>query len=260
MSRVPGVVVSILLAQLCLLIVLGAAVAAYTYADRREEIFGGRVEVLYEGQEVSLATEALREIATQRALLESASTLDPVAERFGLDPDTLAEDVSVESVGDSNVIRVTVGDADPSVAVQVVQAVAEAYVAQVVRAESPEVEEAKGLIQGRVEEMTAQLADLQNDLDKGTRDLAARRSTVEESQALAEIESLLGRIGSLQDRLTELEVQRITASSARILTPAYLLDEPLEPQPLRAGAGGAIAGLFVACLMLLVVGRLRQPS
>lgn len=260
MNRVPGIVVSILLAQLCVLIVAGAAVAAYLYADGRREIFGGRAEILYEGQQVSLATEAEREVATQRALLESASTLGPVAERFGLVPDDLDEDVSVESVGNSNVLRVTVSNADPAVAVDVAQAVAETYIAQVVRAESPELEEAKSLIQSRIDELTAELGDLRESLGEGRQQLAATRSTVKDGQVLAEMESLLGRIGSLQDRLTELEIQQITAATARILTPAYLLDEPLEPQPIRAGAGGAIAGLFVACLALLVIGRLRQPS
>jgi uncharacterized protein involved in exopolysaccharide biosynthesis len=259
MSRIPGVVVSIVLLQLCLLIVVGAAVAAYLYAERKPEVYGGRVEILYEGQDVSLATEAERQIATQRALLESSSTLGPVAERFALDADDLDKDVSVESVGDSNVIRVTVGNDDPRVAVDVAQAVAETYVAGIIRPESPELEEAKSLIRGRIEELTAQLAELQQGI--GTRKTEEeRRSNVEKSQALAEVESLLGRIGSLQDRLTELEVQQLTASGARILTPSYLLDDPLEPQPMRAGAGGAIAGLFIACLTLLVVGRLRKPS
>jgi uncharacterized protein involved in exopolysaccharide biosynthesis len=256
----PGVVVSIVLVQLCLLIIIGAAIAAYLYADRRQEIFGGRAEILYEGQEVRLATEAERQIATQQALLKSASTLGPVAEQFRLAPDDLDEDVSVESVGDSNVLRVTVGHADPAIAVEVTQAVAEAYIAQVVRAESPELEEAKSLIHSRIKELTAQLAGLQKSLDKGKEKLAAPRLPANDSQVLAEVESLLGRIGSLQDRLTELELQQITAAGARILTPAYLLDEPLEPQPFRAGAGGGIAGLFVACLTLLIVGRLRQPS
>jgi len=260
MSRMPGVVVSILLVLLCLLIIVGAAVAAYLYADRREETFGGRAEILFEGQEVGLATEAARQIATQEALLESASTLGPVAERFGLAPDDLDEDVSVESVGDSNVLRVTAGNADPAVAVEVSQAVAETYIAQVAGAESPELEEAKSLIQSRIEELTTQLADLQKGLRKGKQKLVATRSSVKDGQVLAETESLLGRIATLQDRLTELEVQQITAARARILTPAYLLEEPLQPQPVRAGAGGAIAGLFVACLTLLIVGRLRQPS
>jgi uncharacterized protein involved in exopolysaccharide biosynthesis len=71
------------------------------------------------------------------------------------------------------------------------------------------------------------------------------------------MQSLLGRIGSLQDRLTELQVLQITDAGARILTPAYLVDEPLEPQPQRAAAAGGLAGLFLACLVLLVVARTR---
>jgi uncharacterized protein involved in exopolysaccharide biosynthesis len=258
MSRTRGILRSTVLVLLCLLIVAGAAVAAYLHSERRQEIFGGRAEILYEGGEVSLASEAERQIATQRALLMSASTLGPIAERFGLAPDDLDEHVSVESVDDSNVLRLTVDDADPERAVAVTQAVAERYIAQVRGAESPELEEAKGLIESRIEEIAGQLPDLQERLGKAQRSAAARQSTLADSLLLAEIQSLLGRIGSLQDRLTELELQQITDARARILTPAYLLDEPLEPQPVRAGAAGAIAGIFVACLALLLVGRFRR--
>jgi uncharacterized protein involved in exopolysaccharide biosynthesis len=257
-SRTRSVLTSILLVLLCVLTVAGAAIAAYLYADGREEVFGGRAEILYEGAEVSLTSEAERQIATQRALLMSASTLGPVAERFGLAPDDFDEHVLVESVDDSNVLRLTVDDADPERAVAVTQAVAESYIAQVHSAESPELEEAKELIESRIEELAGQLPDLQRRFDNAKRKAAARQSTLADSQLLAEIQSLLGRIGSLQDRLTELELQQITDARARILTPAYLLDEPLEPQPVRAGAAGAIAGIFVACLALLLVGRFRR--
>ena len=169
MSRTRSVLKSILLVLLCVLIVAGAAVAAYLYADRRQEIFGGRAEILYEGGEVSLTSEAERQIATQRALLMSASTLGPIAERFGLAADDLDEHVSVESVDDSNVLRLTVDDADPELAVAVAQAVAESYVAQVRGAESPELEEAKGLIESRIEELAAQLPDLQKRFGKAKR-------------------------------------------------------------------------------------------
>jgi uncharacterized protein involved in exopolysaccharide biosynthesis len=260
MSRTPRALRSILLVQVCVLIVVGAAIAAHLYADRRQEVFGGRAEILYVGREIPSATEAERQMATQRALLDSASTLAPVARRFGLALNDLDQHVSVESVGDSNVLRLTVGDPDPALAVGVTQAVAESYIAQVRRGESPALEKAKGLIESRIEELAGQLSDLQRRFGYSQQQVAATQSTVEDGQLLADMQSLLGRIGSLQDRLTELEVQQITDSGARILTRAYLLDEPLEPQPLRAAAAGAIAGLFVACLALLVAGRLRRAA
>jgi uncharacterized protein involved in exopolysaccharide biosynthesis len=259
MSRTSRAVRSILLGQLCVLIVVGAAIAAYLYSDRRQEVFGGRAEILYVGREVLSATEAERQIATQRALLDSASTLAPVARRFGLALDELDQHVSVESVGDSNVLRLTVGNPDPELAVAVTQAVSESYVAQVRRGESPALEKAKSLIESRIEELAGQLSDVQERFGDAERQLAAT-STVEDGRLLAEMQSVLGRIGSLQDRLTELELQQITNLGARILTRAYLLDEPLEPQPLRAAAAGMIAGLFFACLVLLVAGRLRRPA
>lgn len=259
MSRTPPALGSILLAQLCVLIVAGAAIAAYLYSDRRQEVFGGRAEILYVGREITSATEAERQIATQRALLDSASTLAPVARRFGLTHDDLDQHVSVESVGASNVLSLTVGNSDPKLAVAVTEAVSESYIVQVRGAESPALQKAKGLIESRIDELAGQLSDIQKRFGNAERQLVAT-STVEDGRLLAEMQSLLGRIGSLQDRLTELELEQITNAGARILTRAYLLDEPLEPQPLRAAAAGAIAGLFVACLVLLVAGRLRRPA
>lgn len=259
MIQTPRAVRSILLAQLCVLIVVGAAIAAYVYSDGRQEVFGGRAEILYVGREILSATEAERQLATQRALLDSASTLAPVARRFGLALDDLDDQVSVETVGDSNVLRLTVGNPEPELVVAITQAVSESYIAQVRRGESPALEKAKGLIESRIEELAGGLSDIQERFGNAKGQLAAT-STVEDGRLLAEMQSLLGRTGSLQDRLTELEVEQITNSGARILTRAYLLDEPLEPQPLRAAAAGAIAGLFVACLALLVAGRLRQPA
>ncbi|MGH3015693.1 MAG: hypothetical protein ACRDOP_17875 [Gaiellaceae bacterium] len=258
MSRTLGAARSILLVQLCVLIIVGAAIAAYLYSDRRQEVFGGRAEILYVGREMLSATEADRQIATQRALLDSASTLAPVARRFGLALDDLDQHVSVESVGNSNVLRLTVGNPEPELAVAVTQAVSESYIAQVRRGESPALQKAKRLIETRIEELAGQLSDIQKPFGSADRQLVST-STAQDGRLLAEMQSLLGRVGSLQDRLTELELQQITNSGARILTQAYPLDEPLEPQPLRAAAAGAIAGLFVACLALLVAGRLHRP-
>jgi uncharacterized protein involved in exopolysaccharide biosynthesis len=256
MSRGPRVLRSILLAQLLVLIVAGAAVAANLYADRQLEIYGGRAEILYEGQEIRTAVEGERQIATQLALLESASTLAPVAKRFGVTIDDLGDDLSVSSEAESNVLRATVADADPALAVEMTQAVAESYIDQVRAADAPEIEQAKSFLESSIEQLSKELTELEERYEGAGRRAGAARTPSDE-QLLTAMQSLLGRIGSLQDRLTELQVLQITDAGARILTPAYLLDEPLEPQPQRAAAAGGLAGLFLACLVLLVVARTR---
>lgn len=256
MSGKRRVLRSILLAQLLVLIVAGAAVAANLYADGQREIYGGRAEILYEGQEIRTAVEGERQIATQLALLESASTLAPVARRFGITIEDLGEDLSVSSEAESNVLRATVANADPALAQQLTQAVAESYIDQVRAADAPEIEQAKGFLKSSIEQLSKELAELEEGYERAGSRAGAGRNAFDE-QLLAAMQSLQGRIGSLQDRLTELQVLQITDAGARILTPAYLLDEPLEPRPQRAAAAGGLAGLFLACLVLLVVARTR---
>ena len=259
MSGRPHLLRSILLAQLLVLIVAGAAVGANLYSDRQREIYGGRSEILYEGQEIRTAVEGERQIATQLALLESASTLAPVAKRFGLTIDDLGDDLSVSSETDSNVLRATVASADPALAVQMTQAVAESYIDQVRAADAPEIEQAKGFLESSIEQLSKDLAELEERYRRAGSRAGVSRNASDE-QLFAAMQSLQGRIGSLQDRLTELQVLQITDAGARILTPAYLLDEPLEPRPQRAAAAGGLAGLFHACLVLLVVSRTRAEG
>jgi uncharacterized protein involved in exopolysaccharide biosynthesis len=259
MSRRPHVLRSILLAELLVLIVAGAAVAANLYADRQQEVYGGRAEILYEGQEIRTAAEGERQIATQLALLESASTLEPVARRFGITIDDLGDDLSVSSEADSNVIRATVANGDPALAVQMTQALAESYTEQVRAADSPEIEQAKSFLGSRIARLSTELTELEERYRRAGSQTRATL-TASDEQLLAAMQSVLGRIDSLQDRLTELQVLQLTDDGARILTPAYLLDAPLEPQPQRAAAAGGLAGLFLACLVLLVVARGRREA
>jgi len=259
MSGRPRVLRSILLAELLVVIVAGAAVAANLYADRQREVYGGRAEILYEGQEIRTAAEGERQIATQLALLESASTLEPVARWFGVTIDDLGDDLSVASEADSNVLRATVANSDPALAVQMTQAVAESYIEQVRAADSPEIEQAKSFLESGIDRLSTELTGLEERYRRAGSQARAPR-TASDEQLLTAMQSLLGRIDSLQDRLTELQVLQITDAGARILTPAYLLDEPLEPQPQRAAVAGGLAGLFLACLVLLVVARARREA
>jgi uncharacterized protein involved in exopolysaccharide biosynthesis len=259
MSGRPRVLRSILLAELLVLIVAGAAVAANLYADRQQEVYGGRAEILYEGQEIQTAADGERQIATQLALLESASTLEPVARRFGITIDDLGDDLSVSSEADSNVIRATVANADPALAVQMTEALAESYTEQVRAAGAPEIEQAKSFLESSIARLSTEVTELEGQYRRAGSRAGATR-TASDEQLLTAMQSLLRRIDSLQDRLTELRVMQITDAGARILTPAHLLDEPLEPQPQRAAAAGGLAGLFLACLVLLVVARGRREA
>lgn len=228
---------SLMVVQLLALIVAASALWAYFYAGAQNRVYGGRAEILYEAPEARTTGEAQRLIATQVELLRSPRVLDPVAEEFGLTTEELGEDLAVSEAGGADVIRLTVADPDPTRAVALAQAAASSYVREVQAAESPAGDRARTFLERRIAALTRELSALPADSPR--------------------TQLLLTQIGVLEDRLTEVGLEQITRSGATILTPATLLSEPIEPRPRRAAAAGALVGIFIASLVVLVLARLR---
>lgn len=108
------------------LIVTVAATSAYALARSVTPWYGARTELVYELGE-SQPADVDRLLATQLVLVRSRAVLGPVAADHGLDPEELAERVEAEVLDDSQVIRVTVADADRAGALALVAAVADRY-------------------------------------------------------------------------------------------------------------------------------------
>jgi uncharacterized protein involved in exopolysaccharide biosynthesis len=57
-------------------------------------------------------------------------------------------------------------------------------------------------------------------------------------------------------------VEELDAQPAEVLTDTYVLDEPVEPQVLRSTLVGAVLGLMIGVLWVLLISRLprlRRP-
>jgi uncharacterized protein involved in exopolysaccharide biosynthesis len=116
-----------LLAALGAAVIVLSASTAYIVSALGEEVYGGRAEVLF-ARDSDAFFEGARDMETQRELLQSGVVLGPVARRTGMSVDELDEALSVEIKGESDVLRITVGDPDRETARKLAGSIATSYV------------------------------------------------------------------------------------------------------------------------------------
>jgi uncharacterized protein involved in exopolysaccharide biosynthesis len=244
----------IILAVVSLLIMGISTVPAYYMSSRAETIYGARAMIVFDAAEDT----SQREIETEMTVLSSRTILEPVARSYGVPIEDLEKAVDVGAQGERDVLQLTVGNRNPEAAQKLAQAIAETYVQSVARSSAGSLEQARGVIAQRIEELTARLGVVQAELAGFSGRAANLAVTPEEQQLQGEAQILLQRIGSLQDGLTNLELVRVSQAGARIVTPAHVLEKPLEPEPIRAVALGGIIGLLIVAGMVVV--RARFPA
>ena len=221
------------LALIGLVIVGVAVVPALLLSAQRETVYGARAEIAFVAGQDAADDARERELNTQRELVLSRAVITPVAQRAGIPEGDLRDAVEVKLERD-DLLRVTVGDRDPERARLLAQAITDRYLS-LNEELSPEARRAQVLVQREMAEAEA----------------AARRApeTV--------VYSYRDRVNRLRDRLLELRLERATQAQPRPLAPAYVLEDPLSPRPLRAAAGGLAVGLVLATAVVIALARRR---
>jgi uncharacterized protein involved in exopolysaccharide biosynthesis len=222
-----------LLALLCLAIVATAVLSAVVFSGFAPTVYGARVDLLYKSSPDTSDDARERVLQTQRALIGSRAVLAPVAAANNTSFDRLDNALSVE-VGLDDLIHITVAGADQERALRLVQAVAARYV-QTAGELSPEARRGRELLQAQITRLSERV----------------RGARGENAAALRE------RIGRLQDRVLDLEIESLGQSRPERLTPGYVLEQPLSPKPLRAAAVGLLIGLALATVVAVLLGRRR---
>lgn len=235
------------------------AVASNRSASKKEPVYAARAEITYSLDEER--TPGLlrqdRRLSTQLVMISGRTVLGPVADELGLNWEDLAEAVSAEVVDDSEVIRIEAQASDPDVARRVIDAVVDEYLKQATVEVSAEqralLQDQLTAAETRRAEVTAALAGAQ---------LQRYGVPVDAQQLLAENTSLLGQIDRLRAELTTVDLAQIDAQPAQLLTPSYVLDEPVEPRVRRSTAIGAAVGLLFGLTWIVLVAqfpRFRRP-
>lgn len=223
-----------LLVVAALVVVVLAVASGYLVANRAPTLYGAQSAIFYQGRRVDADdSPAERVIATQQALLQSRTVLQPVADDAGVAVSQLegALDVDTEQ---NNVLTVTVTDRDPERALQLAAGVTKRYVALVRNTAASSFEASERSLQRRI-------AALQS------------RARAEGSVG----ENARSRIGDFEQRLAELELERSSQARARVVTPAFVLSDPLQPKPERGAAVGLVTGALIAVAMVTLLARRR---
>jgi polysaccharide biosynthesis transport protein len=179
------------------------------------------------------------EISTQVEVLTS----QPVATRVirGLDLDErapeLMDDVTVEQLGDTRVLNVSVERSSARRAQQIANAFATGYLAYRNMTAQREAAASTQAVTQQIEQLRAQL--------DGIEDALADAEGAEQARLQADREALLVQITQAQSQLLETPTDFTGATAGQVLVPATRPTSPSEPDILRTVLLGLAIGLLV---------------
>ena len=219
-----------------------AAIGGFLWAKSSSDVFEARSDVLFE-LTAEQPTGFLREdrnLATQMLLLRSRRIVAPIAEARQLDIDATLEDLSVELLDASEVIRVSFRDESRDAALAVVRDVVAGYV-ELAGADP------RGAAEAFLNDQLTTVASQISQLDSATQDEPTRDR----------LAALRDRDTDLRRQLNELTVAKLVTPQPQVLVPAFTLTDPVAPRPLRSAAIAGLAALFPAAAYGAVLLRRR---
>lgn len=248
------------LAALAVALIVVSTATAWVISALSDPVYGARTDLIYALDDVQSQPQADRVLATQIVVLRSRAVLEPVAENAGLSPEELDEKTDVELLDDSQVIRVTVADPDPERALGMAEDLGERYVDFVARRNEQQLAEQTELLESEVEALREERATIEERLAELSAGRAAGEPIgAEERRLEIELQDVLGAITDRQSQQVALRVAATEAAAALVLTPPYVLEDPLAPRPLRAVAAGLFVGILLAGVTVVLLNRYRRP-
>lgn len=214
-------------------------------AGHDTNVIGGRTQ----GQ-VNLDTEA--------QLVRSTATATGAADHLGgaTAPDELARQVTVEVPPNTSVLQITFTAATPEQARAGSAAFAETYLAHREQTARATLANQMAAIEGKVEELDASLAEINDQLAATTADTSAEANLESQRSTLA------SQLSSLNGRLNELTTATVTPGD--IISEARVPTDPAgTPAPIILASGaalGLVGGLTAAGLTERFARRVRRPA
>jgi polysaccharide biosynthesis transport protein len=190
--------------------------------------------------------DPVRRLQTEIQLVQSEAVRAAVRRKLER-KDTPA--VVVESVGQSDVIRIEASDTDATTAASIANAYAEAYI----EARKATAAAGENALQQQIADITRQIDDLDRQVSASPAD---QQATLTQRTASSR-DSLVAERSALAGRLRELRVDgAIEGGGARILVPATTPDSAVQPTPLLSMAIGLAVGAALGCGLALLADHL----
>ncbi len=213
-------------------IVILCTQAAYVVANRGPTIFGAQAQVQYQGNSW---------VETQSERVNSRTLLAPVALANGIAIEEFEANWDAGQVAGTQILQFAYANADPDVALAVVDAVTQRYLAQaeaLAAVPNPALEAYETLerdLRGEQAVVDAAIADLEN-----------QGPSPQLTALYQEKQSLRASIDAVRLAKAQLKVFNQTALVPLLVTEPFVLSDPVGPLPERRAIFGFLGGLVLA--------------
>jgi capsular exopolysaccharide synthesis family protein len=185
---------------------------------------------------LDFSSQPERGLQTQVQLMQVRPLLENTIRELelGVSPDALGKRVTVSAVGQTNIVTITARDGDPEVAAAIANTLADEFVAWSRDYKREAIQSAADEVETRLEVAKDEILELGREIqEQGKSDDLA-----------AELSIATGNYTTLAAKLEELRINaQLETGSGRVVSPAVVTTEPVEPTPARNAALGLVVGL-----------------
>lgn len=228
--------------------VLVAALVALIFSLVQAPVYEGEAKVLiaetgssadiFGDLGLDISSQAERGLQTQVQLMQVRPLMENTIRALGLgmSPEELSRSVQITGVGQTNVVTITARDGDPETAAAIANTLADEFVTWSRDYRREAITLAAKEVESRLEVAKSEILDLGRKIaDEGKSDELA-----------AELAIATGNYTTLATKLEELRISaQLETGSGRVVSPAVVSEDPVEPTPVRNTALGIMIGLIV---------------
>ncbi len=181
-----------------------------------------------------------RAMQTQVQLLQSRPNLESTIKKLNLqtDAESLAKRVTVATVGQTNIVKITVIDSDPQTAARIANSLASEYVVSARNAQRESLADAADTVERRLEQAESDILALSRKISQYGRDQEMP------ADLSASLQIATGTYTTLAEKLEQLRInERLETGPARVVSLSVVDTDPVSPDPVRNVVLGVAVGL-----------------
>jgi capsular exopolysaccharide synthesis family protein len=232
--------------------------ATLLWSFSQPKVYSGSAEVLITekdtasailGNALPLSQQPERVLDTQVELVQIRPVAEAAIKKLNLQttPDLLLQGVTVEAVGQTNIVRVTATNENATTASMIANAMADEYVRSVRDANRESIAAAADEVQKRLDQAKAEIIDL------GHKISGSKAPTSSATDLQAELQIATATYSTLAEKLETLRInEQLETGPGRVVSPAVVNPIPVSAGRLRTtlvGLGlGLVLGLGLAFL------------
>lgn len=241
---------------LLLLAPIVAGATAFVVSDRQQPLYSAsvvlRINPPVTGTLDVQAVQLSQELGeTYRSLITYNNVMNGTIDALGLPytADELRADVTASTIQDTQLVRVSVSNADPNLAAEIANTVASEFIAYVNQEDASQYQIQVANIENRLAELEAQRVDLRSELSQ--LDVPENDGNAEIQNRVDEIDVELAELDLLVESVQELSEATVggvaaTRVQVTISDPATAPETPYAPRVAFYTLLGAFVGLLIA--------------